>query len=248
MPYCSSILDWFLPINIGDSTFATLKQEFKATTPPHFIGSCISGSTPTKDVRTLPPADVLQSLTHPTQVYVFSKTLAHRAVTDWIAEHPNLHFNVVRVLPGYIQGANELSTSPEQILASSAEGTLNMALGNVSATEPKLLDQVHLDDAARAHMAALDRKTVASSSLLLPVGNGGSGWSWDDFVPVMERLFPDEVKTGILKPRKGQADLAMQFDVSETYSVLEWEFAGLEEMVCDVVGQYLRLWEAGGGR
>jgi nucleoside-diphosphate-sugar epimerase len=192
------------------------------------------------DVRVLPPPEFMKSVTQAPMAYVFSKTLAHRAVNDWITEHPDAHFDVVRVLPAYTQGANELATTPEGLGEGSNEGVYNLALGNILPF-PKPSNQVYLDDVAQAHVTALNRGKVPGGRVLIIVSNNGQGWDWDEWVEVVERLYPEEVKKGVLKPKKGQQNRGGKFDISETVKTLGWEFRGKEEMVRSVVGQYLEL-------
>ncbi|KAK3677301.1 hypothetical protein LTR78_002839 [Recurvomyces mirabilis] len=192
------------------------------------------------DVKPLPDKETLTNFTVPAHAYVYSKVMAHRAVDDWIKEHPKAHFDVVRVLPGYIQGANELAQNTKEAAVGSNEGTFNVALGNLL-SGPKPTAQIYLDDIAETHVVALDKQKVDGGKALISVANDGKGWVWDDFVPVVERLFPDEVKNGILKPHKGQEGGEVAFDVYETVKVLGHDFAGIETMVRSVVEQYLRL-------
>ncbi|TKA78386.1 hypothetical protein B0A55_04718 [Friedmanniomyces simplex] len=198
--------------------------------------------SPANDIRHLPPPDVLANLTSPVQASTFSKVLAHTVVTDWIHAHPDTHFEVVRVLPGYVKGANDLigPDDIESIFISSSEGVLDTALGRIK-DEPKPDRHVCLDDVARAHVVALDGKVVRVWHLLTAVANRGIGWTYDDFVDVIERMFPKEIKAGILSPKKGQADWKMGFDVEDTYRALGYEFAGREEIVKNVIEQYLQL-------
>ncbi|KAK3075612.1 hypothetical protein LTR53_000950 [Teratosphaeriaceae sp. CCFEE 6253] len=200
-------------------------------------GSVVAGPS---DVRALPPPEVLASFTDPRPAYVMSKTMSHIAVDDWARDHPQAHFDIVRVLPGYIQGANELALDVETILKSSSEGSLNAALG-VLQDQEKPVVQVHIEDVSRAHVVALDQKKINGGQVLIAVSNNGTGWSWDAFVEAAEKVFPEEVKAGRLSPKKGQAVRPTAFDVSETYKALGYEFAGPEEMVRSVVGQYLEV-------
>jgi nucleoside-diphosphate-sugar epimerase len=183
---------------------------------------------------------VLKSVTQAPLAYVFSKTLAHQAVNDWIKNKPDAHFDVVRVLPAYTQGANELATTPEEVGGGSNEGVLNMALGNI-APYPKPAGQVYLDDVAEAHVASLSTSKVKGGEVLIIACNSGQGWAWDEWVEVVQKLFPEEVKNGVLDPRKGQQGTGGNWDISSTTKTLGWEFRGKEEMVQSVVGQYLKL-------
>ncbi|KAK5686086.1 hypothetical protein LTS10_002200 [Elasticomyces elasticus] len=202
-------------------------------------GTALAGPT---DLRALPPADFIKNAPNPGMAYIFSKVLSHNAVNDWVKQHPESHFDVVRVLPGFTQGRNELLAPADiaSISSASTAGVLSAALGEVT-DEPKVTGQVHLDDVARAHIVAMDGQKVKGGTVLICAANNGTGWRWDEFAEVTKHVFPEEIKAGILSPKSGQADMYMAFDVTETYAALETPFKGMEEMVKDVVGQWLEF-------
>ena len=172
-----------------------------------------------------------------------SKILAHAAADEFLQKN-RAHFDVIRVLPGYIQGANELYTSAEQMRDNkslgSNEGTMNTALGNVVG-HPRITSQVFLDDVAKAHVLGLRSDVVDHLDNLLVVGSGGDGVPWAEYVPIIERLFPDAVAKGLLRPNVEDESSNAFYDVSSTEKALGFKFAGAEEIVKSVVGQYLSL-------
>ncbi|KAK4960316.1 hypothetical protein LTR10_003211 [Elasticomyces elasticus] len=202
-------------------------------------GTTVAGPT---DLRALPPADFIKNAPNPGMAYIFSKVLSHKAVNDWVEQHPESQFDVVRVLPGFTQGRNELLTPADiaSIASASTAGVLTAALGDVTDV-PKPGGQAHLEDVARAHVIAMDGQKVKGGTVLICAGNNGKGWPWDEFAEATKQLFPEEVKAGILGPKPGQAYMEMVFDVTETYAALETPFKGVEEMVKDVVGQWLEF-------
>ncbi|KAF2769700.1 NAD(P)-binding protein [Teratosphaeria nubilosa] len=192
------------------------------------------------DLAPVPSEESIKAMNQAQAAYTASKILAYQAATNFMREER--HFDIVHVMPGYIQGANELATSPSDILRGSAEGTLNIALGNV-VDHVKPGPQVLVDDIARTHVLALNADRVRSGTNLVAVGNGGYGWTWDDFVPVIKKAFPRQVEDGTLQPKEGQAIAVLNCDSRDTEKLLGFEFAGPEEMVKSVVCQYLRLIE-----
>ncbi|KAK5699953.1 hypothetical protein LTR97_006087 [Elasticomyces elasticus] len=202
-------------------------------------GTKVAGPT---DLRALPPADFIKNAPNPGMAYIFSKVLSHSAVNDWVKQHPKIHFDVVRVLPGFTQGPNELLTPADiaSISSASTAAVLNAALGEVTDV-PMAGVQVHLEDVARAHVVAMDGQKVKGGDVLICVANNGVGWRWDEVAEIAKQVFPEEVKAGVLSPKPGQADMEMAFDVTETYAALETPFKSMEEMVKDVVGQWLEF-------
>lgn len=155
-------------------------------------------------------------------------------------------FDLIRVLPGYIQGANELYTSAEQMrdpaVLGSNEGTMNTALGN-KAGYPRITSQVFLDDVAKAHVFALKPEVAKDGDNLLVVANGGESTDWSDVVPIIQRQFPDAIAKGIIKPRVEDESGKNNYDVSSSEKALGFKFAGAEAYVKSVVGQYVAFVE-----
>ena len=193
----------------------------------------------------MPDAETLKSLPSAAQAYGASKVLAHTAGSDFIKEN-QVQFKLVRVLPGYIQGANELYRSAadmrDEAILGSNEGTMLTALG-VKVGHPRITHQVYLDDVAKAHVLALSAD-VNSGDNLLVVGNKGISVPWSDFVPLIQKQFPDAVARGIIDPKAEDESVGAKFDVASTEELLGYKFGGPEEIIKSVVGQYLALVES----
>ena len=136
------------------------------------------------------------------QAYPVSKLLAHLAASEYV-EKNNVQFDLIRIMPGLTQGANELYSSAEdmrdpQILGSN-HGTMMTAL-DMKAGGPRPTHQVYLDDVAKAHVLALNPDIAKHGDNFLIASNDGVGMPWEDFVPIIEHQFPDAVANGTLKP------------------------------------------------
>lgn len=176
--------------------------------------------------------------------YGLSKIVAHNSSTQFV-EKENVSFDLVRVLPGYIQGANELYTSAEAMrdpaILGSNEGTMRTALGLNRDDPRRITMQVFLDDVAKAHVLALKADKVKNMDNLLVTANGGNSQHWKDVAAIVKRQFPDAVAKGILKPDLVEEDAVPNTDVTATEEKLGFKFAGPEEYVKSVVGQYLQF-------
>ena len=176
------------------------------------------------------------------QAYGVSKVLAHTAGTDFIKEN-NVHFDLIRVLPSYIHGANELYTSAEAMrdpaVLGSNEGIRLTALG-VKAGHPRITHQVYLDDVAKSHVLAL-KAGVENGDNLLVAGHGGVSVPWNDIASAVKKLFPDAVAKGISNPKVEDESVGAKDDVASTEIALGFKFAGPDEMVRSIVGQYITL-------
>lgn len=166
-----------------------------------------------------------------------------------MATHGPLHFDLIRILPGYIQGANELYTSSTDLSdpkkSGSNEGVMSTALGHSESTaagnSARITAQVLLEDVARAHVLALRKDIAKDGECFSIVGNGGDSVDWKDVVPIIERLFPEAVREGVIRPEVRDESFLTYWDVEESERKLRFRFAGVEEMVRSVVGQYVEL-------
>jgi hypothetical protein len=173
------------------------------------------------------------------EAYTTSKVIAYQAAIDF-AKDRKPGFDLVHVLPGYIQGANELNEKVSDLQNGSNSATMGTVLGTII-DGPKLTAQVLLEDVAIAHVLALDPKIAPHLTNLVVVGNAGKGIPWDEMAALIQRHYPQEFKLGILSPTKGQQDWMTNFDVRSSEQALGYRFAGGAEMVKSVVDQYLQL-------
>jgi hypothetical protein len=191
------------------------------------------------DIKKAPSDEAAEGITDVFEAYSTSKVIAYQAAIDF-AKDRKPKFDLVHVLPGYIQGANELNEKASDLQNGSNSATMGSVLGTII-DGPKLTAQVLLEDVAKAHVLALDPLVASHLTNLVVVGNGGKGIPWDEMAALIERYYPQEVKLGILKPTKGQQDWMTNFDVRSSEQALGYRFAGGAEMVKSVVDQYLQL-------
>lgn len=180
--------------------------------------------------------------------YTVSKILAHVAADEFM-EKSKPHFSLVRVMPGFIQGGNELYKNAAEmrdpkILGSDA-GIMLTALAMSAGGGPRPTHQVLINDVAKAHVLSLDSKLAKNGDNFILAANDGVGTPWEEFVPIIERLFPDAVASGILKPTFLDQNFVERYETRSSEHALGFKFSGNEEMVKSVIGQYLKLLEAG---
>ena len=176
-----------------------------------------------------------------------SKLLAHVAADDFMKKN-GLSFDLIRIMPGFMQGASELYSSAADMRdpakLGSNSGTMLTALGMSAGGGPRPTYQTFVSDVAKAHLLALKPEVAKSGDNFLTVGNDGVGIPWEDIVDVIKKLYPDAVAKGILKPEMKDQNFIERYDVASTEDKLGYKFAEPEVMVKSVVGQYLQLVEA----
>jgi nucleoside-diphosphate-sugar epimerase len=188
------------------------------------------------DIKQAPSDEAAGKITDDWEAYVVSKVIAHQAATDFVKSHQPA-FDLIRILPGFVLGANELNDGLEDMSKGSNGGLMSTALGQIQ-DGPKLTAQTLLEDVAKAHVLALDQKIVPNAANLIVAGNAGQGVPWDDVADLIKRLYPDEVEATLLKPVSGQISSLTRFDVRSSEEILGYRFASAEPMIKSVLGQW----------
>jgi nucleoside-diphosphate-sugar epimerase len=168
--------------------------------------------------------------------YRNSKILAHHAADEWMAANKP-GFDLVKVLPGYAQGRHEAASTLAELSSGSNEGIIGLLEGRQSDV-PKISATVLVDDVAKVHVGALDLAKAKHGENLI---SSGKPIEWDDVTTVVKRLFPEEVKTGILPLGGKQKSLKVEFDASRAEQLFGFKHAGLEGQVLSLVPQYIEL-------
>lgn len=142
-------------------------------------------------------------------------------------------------MPSMLIGKNELNTKKEEIVG----GTNGVVLGpltGVKSDMPLIGVSVHVYDAARAHVDALNPSIPGNRRLMCSSG-GLQGTIWDDAKEIVQRLYSKQVSDGLLPLGGTTPSRPIRLDSSETEQLLGWKFAGFEEQVKSVVDHYIEL-------
>ncbi|MCJ1472173.1 hypothetical protein MMC13_000820 [Lambiella insularis] len=190
------------------------------------------------------PLEEVRATKNPHFAYRQSKRHSTTAVDAFMREH-RPHFDVIHVLPSFVQGRIETVTTFRELLTrpSSIFVMIDQVLGGKS-EGPFPVDLVLLDDVALTHVAAMESRKVKNGERYVAAYTGTCPLSWEDVDPIVERLFPEEVKSGLLPlggKHPGRPRAKDGFDSSRTTEVLGVEFRGLVDMVQSVVGQMVEL-------
>jgi nucleoside-diphosphate-sugar epimerase len=169
--------------------------------------------------------------------YKGSKILAHWAGTEWMEKHEEVKFDLVRILPPYVQGRHEVARTLRELGGGSNEAIVGLVEGRRSEV-PKRSATVFVDDVAKVHVWALDGDKVKGGEQLLVAGEAVE---WDDVTEIVKRRFKEEVESGFLPMGGKQKSSKIGHDSSRVKEVFGLEFVGLEEQVVDVVKQYIEL-------
>ncbi|KAF2809258.1 NAD(P)-binding protein [Mytilinidion resinicola] len=188
------------------------------------------------------PLDEVKGTTNQHFAYRQSKRHSGAAVETFIKEKKP-HFDVLSILPSFVQGRNEPVTTIHDLLSRPTSNyvMIDQVLGKKS-ERPSPIDLVFLDDVALTHVAAMESRKVKSGGRFIAAYTRPI--PWEEVDPIVERLFPEEVKSGLLPlggkhPGVGRAKDG--FDSSKTTEILGVEFRGLEDMVQSLIGQLVEL-------
>jgi nucleoside-diphosphate-sugar epimerase len=184
----------------------------------------------------LPKIDENVDPGNPRLAYRGSKILAHYSADEWMAEN-SPGFDLVKVMPGYVQGKNEAALNLKELSGGSNEGIVGMLEGRQSDI-PKLSATVLVDDVAKVHIGVLDKDKAKGGENFV---TSGKPIEWDDVTTIVEKRFPKEVKSRLLPMGGKQKSLKLEYDASRAENALGFTHAGLEEQVVSLVEQYIEL-------
>lgn len=172
--------------------------------------------------------------------YAESKKQANDAAEKFIAQQTP-HFDVVHTLPGFVQGRNETVTSVEDLRELRVSSNTVMVKYVLGAKDGPLAptNLVLLDDVAAAHVAALSPKNATSGERFIVTYPEEIPWNTID--PIVKKLFPAEVESGLLPLGETLSGYYVPYDVSKSTEKLGVQFRGPEDMVKSLVGQLVEL-------
>ncbi|RHZ70718.1 hypothetical protein CDV55_106133 [Aspergillus turcosus] len=175
------------------------------------------------------------------QAYAAGKAVALNEAESWQREQKP-GFDIIKVLPGWIFGRDELSTTADDLKSGSNSVLLSFLTGNQS-DQPFNGNSAHVDDCAKVHVLALDPAVKENESFVVS-SDGVNGMQWSDAIEVVKRFFPDAVADGRLKTTGKQPTLLLRIDAQKTEETFGFKLAGYEEQVKSLVGQYLQMVKA----
>jgi nucleoside-diphosphate-sugar epimerase len=177
--------------------------------------------------------------THVFEAYAASKVRALVATKDFVAEKKP-EWDVINIMPSFVVGDNEMITDPKLIADGTVAAAFAQVLGNDSGWGAVPSTSVHVADVARLHVEALNPKIEGNQSFLA-VSEGERGTRWEEAIEIVNRNFPEAVKSGIF-PNNGKASTKRtKLDASRTEKVFGFKFQSYEEQVKSVAKQYLEL-------
>jgi nucleoside-diphosphate-sugar epimerase len=176
---------------------------------------------------------------HVFEAYAASKVRALVATKEFVKEKKP-EWDVINIMPSFVIGDNEMITDPKLIADGTVAAAWAQVLGGDSGWGAVPSTSVHVADIARLHVEALDPKIEGNQSFLA-VSEGERGTRWEEATEIVNRNFPEAVKSGVL-PNNGKAmTKRTKVDSSRTEKVFGFKFQSYEEQVKTVAEQYLEL-------
>ena len=159
--------------------------------------------------------------------YTASKRIAHDAATKFM-ENERPHFDLVRILPSFVQGRNLLVTDKEKLGSGSNNILMDLVLSK-KATVPRVASTVLVDDVAKTLILALDPKRAkGGENYIASASSSGKGAKWDDATEIVKKLFRKAVKSGVLPLRGLQESITVDYDVSKSETAFGLRYADLK--------------------
>jgi hypothetical protein len=145
---------------------------------------------------------------------------------------------VISILPGYTFGRNEMTASAPQMLTSS-NGVLLMLLQGKKFPIDRITGVAHLDDVSAVHVRALDSSIRGNSVYGVSVSA-----KYNNAIDIARKHFPAAFDRGIFTPGDQPSEI-IEWNSADTEKSFGTKLKGFEEMVVDVLAQYLGLLEDG---
>ena len=169
--------------------------------------------------------------------YGASKVAALNATEEW-ARTEKPHFDINHIAPSFPIGHEELASTRAASIGGTNDAAVGHLIGRTGGPTPSI--SVHVDDIAKMHVRALDPK-VPGGQLFIGVSEG-SDTRWEDSFEIVKRHLPEAVP-GVFPLTGKNPTKRLIFDNSYTRTTLGIDFAGYEEQVLSIVGQYADLKE-----
>jgi nucleoside-diphosphate-sugar epimerase len=190
------------------------------------------------DLAAVPDADKVPA--NEWVAYRASKMLAYQAAQDFMASKQPT-FDLINVLPSYVQGRNELVTRKEDVHNGSNDVMVDLVLG-AKGGRPRMANTVFVDDVAKVEVLALNPKLAKNGDNFIAAGSpSGKSIEWNEVTEIVRKLFPVAVERRILPLGGDQQTISASYDVSKTEETFGFKFAGLETQVESLIGQYVEL-------
>lgn len=169
------------------------------------------------------------------EAYSASKAAALNETEAFIKrEQPG--FDLISIIPGWIFGRDELVTDIKSLTVGSTNSVLTGLLLGGKNEMPYNGNSVLGQDAAKAHILALDPKIKGNQAFITSLGI-----EWDSALNVLKEQFPDAVADGRLKTDGKQPSIKINIDSSKTEETFNFKLAPFETQVKQVASQYLEL-------
>lgn len=179
--------------------------------------------------RDFPEATLETPFSSSFEAYALSKILAERAAWDFLKLHPEATFDIVTMLPAFVFGPNLLQTSVKE--TAGTNGTLWKIL-TTGLPFPLSNANVHVEDAARAHVLALDQGKAPGGSRYLLVASSDP---WSSALEYVKRKWPERKWA-----EKDTAGTSVKWDASKAVTELGLGgFLSFERQIDDVVEQLI---------
>jgi nucleoside-diphosphate-sugar epimerase len=189
-------------------------------------------------------SDVPKPYPAPIVAYVQSKIEALREGEAWLKANSPV-FDVITIHPGFVGGRNDLARNADELLQGTNSLFIAPVLGQDASKRggASAANAVDVDDVAKAHIESLRDDVPGNQAFILD--NVGGDFAWNDAKKVVEKHFPEALKSGILSNDGssnphffGKLDIEL---TEKTFGKLKTH----EETIVALVGQYLELKEKG---
>ena len=173
------------------------------------------------------------------EAYSASKAAALNESEAWVSKNKP-GFDLISIIPGWIFGHDELSTTVSDFKSGSTNSVLLGLLQGNQSDVPFNGNAVFVDDVAQLHVSALS-PTVKGNQAFVATSDGTKGMVWEDGIDLVRKHFPQAIENGRLSAAGKQPTVPVYIDARKTEETFGFRFAGYEQQIKSLVGQYLEV-------
>ncbi len=197
----------------------------------------MEGTAPVRQ-RPVQPTDRVDFVPGPYEsefaAYAASKVAALAQAEAWVAANAPA-FDVVHLHPSFVLGRNDGASTAAEAMRGTNALVLAMLLGKRFG--PYAGATVHVDDVARAHVAALDWIVAGGQSYIL-----SQPARWNAAKDIVRREFPAAVEKRLLVVSRGSVGtVELPIDASASEDTFGFSHIGFADQVKSLVGQFLEI-------
>ncbi|CAG7948842.1 unnamed protein product [Penicillium nalgiovense] len=177
---------------------------------------------------------------HSGVAYVASKVESLAATEAWVKE-TNPRFSVINIHPSWVMGRAECAEDVGSLFNTTNRLVLNTIVKGQKSQYPVMMGAVvDVHDVARMQVQSLQKADIVQPGNCRSFIASTPG-IYEDIPGIIRKSFAEQCQDGRVTILGEQASFPLPIDSSSTEITFGWKFKTLEEMINDLISQYIEL-------